>query len=255
MPRWRMLAFGASALAAAVVLGSAYLRLPPLGQYQGPYGTLLVKVAPAERHVTNTVAAVNFDYRGLDTLGEEMILFGSVVGTALLTRTARGEAERSEEDSALDRPTYRTSSAVRVWGRAALVLILVFGVYMVGHGQVSPGGGFQGGCILASAWLGIFLAGDHQLFSRLTPQDVFDPVEALGAGAYAAIGFATALAGGLFLSNILPLGVLGDLRSGGTIPLINAAVGVEVTAGMVLVGLEFLKQAVEVRKERLGDGR
>ena len=46
------------------------LRLPHFGFYQGPYGNIINSVAVYERHVTNSVTAVNFDYRGVETIGE-----------------------------------------------------------------------------------------------------------------------------------------------------------------------------------------
>src|SRR3712207_8535195 len=54
--------------------------------YDGVYGLLLSHTAAVERHATNVVMAVTFDYRGFDTLGEEFILFAAVMGVALLLR-------------------------------------------------------------------------------------------------------------------------------------------------------------------------
>ena len=65
--------------------------LPAFGSYQGPYGYVLNQVAVAERHATDVVSAINFDYRGFDTLGEEFILFASIAGAALLLRRERDE--------------------------------------------------------------------------------------------------------------------------------------------------------------------
>ena len=60
--------------------------LPRFGHYRGPYGDVLNAQAPHERHVANVVTAINYDYRGLDTLGEEFILFTAVSGVTLLLR-------------------------------------------------------------------------------------------------------------------------------------------------------------------------
>src|SRR5947209_19583728 len=116
---------------------------------------------------------------------------------------------------------------------------------MVLHAEISAGGGFQGGCILASAWLVVYLTGDLRLLHRVTSEHGVQLAEAAGAGAYAAIGLGMLLLGGAFLQNSLPLGQSGSLLSSGTIPVINLAVGLEVTAGFVLILLEFLRQTVE----------
>ena len=58
----------------------AALNLPPWGDYRGPYGDVIARLAVYERHATDTVNAINYDYRGFDTLGEEFILFTAVLG-------------------------------------------------------------------------------------------------------------------------------------------------------------------------------
>ncbi|HET9753905.1 MAG TPA: hypothetical protein VFP52_13125, partial [Myxococcales bacterium] len=79
MRRLRLLLFAAGGAGLAVALAAAFLRLPPVGSYAGAYGEVLNAVTVGERHATDVVSAVNFDYRGLDTLGEEFILFTSVL--------------------------------------------------------------------------------------------------------------------------------------------------------------------------------
>ena len=74
--------------------------LARFGNYPGPYGDIINRVALPERHLTNMATAVNFDYRGFDTLGEEYILFAAVVGLALLLRQARGEIEQEPKSFA-----------------------------------------------------------------------------------------------------------------------------------------------------------
>jgi multicomponent Na+:H+ antiporter subunit B len=191
----------------------------------------------------NVVTAINFDYRGLDTLGEEYILFAAVAATALLLRRLRTEDEQQGRSGDAAR---EAGDELHVWGIGVIGCTLLFGAYMVVHGSSSPGGGFQGGCILASAWLVVFLSGDVHLVRRVTSEKAVQFAEALGAGMYAAIGLAILVTGGLFLQNVLPLGEMGSPLSGGTIAAINAAVGVEVTAGFVLILLEFLRQTTEI---------
>ena len=91
----------AVALAALGVLGAvlvvAVTGLEPFGHYPGPYGDVLARVVPGERHTGQLVAATVFDYRGFDTLGEEMILFAAACGCAALLRVLRREREEEEE--------------------------------------------------------------------------------------------------------------------------------------------------------------
>jgi len=238
-------------LIAAVVLAAALLwgmsGLPGVGDYQGPYGDVLNAVAVAERHAVNVVAAVTFDYRGVDTLVEEYILFAAVLGVAVLLRAQRDEEERSLDDDVEGRRIRDTSTAVRVIGLALVGLHVVLGLYIVAHGHLSPGGGFQGGVVLATGLLMVYLAGRYVTLRRVSPQSLTDAAEAAGAGGYVAVGLLGLAVGGAFLLNFLPLGTPGKLLSAGTIPLINLLVGLEVAGGFVLLLSEFLEQTLIIR--------
>ena len=73
----------------------ASANLPAWGYYRGPYGDMISRLAVYERHATDAVNAINYDYRGFDTLGEEFILFTAVLGVMLLLRKEEGDSERA----------------------------------------------------------------------------------------------------------------------------------------------------------------
>ena len=64
----------------------ASVNLPAWGYYRGPYGDVISNLVVYEHHATDAVNAINYDYRGFDTLGEEFILFTAVLGVMLLLR-------------------------------------------------------------------------------------------------------------------------------------------------------------------------
>jgi multicomponent Na+:H+ antiporter subunit B len=239
-------------LAAAVVAGGLLVwgtsGLPPYGIYAGPYGDVLNAVAVEERKATNVVAAVAFDYRGLDTLGEEFILFAAVIGVAVLLRPQRDETLRPPDEDAADRRAPGTSDAVRVLGLTLLGPTVLLGIYVVAHGHLSPGGGFTGGVVLATGALLVYLSGEYVTLRRVSPEKLIDVGASAGTIGFVAIGFLGLLAGAAFLQNILPLGLPGALLSAGTIPLINLAVGLEVAGAFVLLVAEFLEQTLVVRR-------
>jgi len=224
-------------------------NLPGFGNYPGPYGNMINTLTVYERHVTDTITAVNFDYRGFDTLGEEFILFASVMGANLLLRK---QEDDQEQDPPVDRERSRmvpsSSDAVRVTGLAMVIPIVSFGIYTVTHGQLTPGGGFQGGVILATVPLIVYLCGDYENFKRITSHVLTEVAEAVGAGGFALTGVASCVFGMKFLQNFLPLGQTGDVFSGGTIPLISALTGLEVAAGFVLLMISFFRQTLVFRK-------
>lgn len=254
MTPMRKVLFVVGALGLALVLLAGASGLPRYGTYSGVYGHMLNAVTVGERNATDVVSAVNFDYRGFDTLIEEFILFTSVVGAATLLRKQKdqrqhGDLEREDASRGRDRPP--TSGAVRVLGVALVLLTVVFGGYVVAHGQLTPGGGFQGGVILATAPLVVYLASEAKTFCAITPSSLVKASEAFGAAAYVLVGAIGLLAGGHFLANVLPLGKVGDVFSSGTIWVINVAVGLEVAAGFVVLLLAFVEETLQ---RRAGEG-
>lgn len=253
--RLGVFAIGAAALMAWMFLAMSGLH--PVGGFDGAYGRLLTQVAVGERHATDVVSAINFDYRGFDTLGEEFILFSSVVGVALLLRKSKKQKETNEERDVLehapDRERVPTSNAVRLLALAMIGVNVVFGLDIVLHGQLTPGGGFQGGVILASAPLLAYLGGDAQTLQKITPEWLVEIGEAIGAGAFVVLGIVGLLAGGAYLQNVVPLGPAAppDISSSGTIALVSAATGLEVSAGFVLLLVTFLEESLR-RKRKEG---
>jgi len=232
-------------LGLAAIVSNAVRVLPPPGHHQGAYAATLVMNAVAERHATDVVFAVNFDYRGFDTLGEELILYVSVLGVGVLLRRQAGDDGDSCEDDA--RSLAKTSDAVRLLAVGLVGFTVVFGLYICTHGQISPGGGFQGGVILATAPLVVYLAAEPRTFARLAPEWLVHLLESLGAAGYVAMGALAFISGRAFLTNVLPLGTSGDVLSSGTIAAINAMVGLEVAAGFVSLLLVFVEEALARR--------
>jgi multicomponent Na+:H+ antiporter subunit B len=239
-----ILCLAAFGLAAAGLWG-----LPAFGHYPGPYGDLINALGVYERHATNMVTLVNFDYRGLDTLGEEYILFAAVIGTVVLLREHRGEETGARPAKAEESPMPERSDAVALGCRLAIGLTILFGIYVILHAQLTPGGGFQGGSIVGSATALLYLGLGYKVWRRLSKSGVLDAAEAAGCGAFVAAGLAPMIAGAPFLTNLLPLGDTGSIVSAGVIPLINIAVGLAVGTGFATLFLEYLEETREPEQE------
>ena len=169
----------------------------------------------------NIVTAIIVTYRGLDTLGEVTVLFltAAIVGLVL----ARGK--KSEAATARQLPP--TGELLITGTRLLLPLILLFGAYVFVHGHLTPGGGFQGGAILASAILLLLLADPLKRFSHR----LIAIIESTAGVAFVIIGVLGILLAGGFLDNrILPTGDFGELFSAGAIPIIYSFVGLKVGA-------------------------
>ncbi|MET8448136.1 MnhB domain-containing protein [Streptomyces sp. NPDC005209] len=243
--RTRLWLVAVSGTGLAALLVAACLELPPFGGSSHPYGERAVRAALARR-TANTIASVNFDQRAYDTLGEMSILFAAVLGCVVLLRQARDEHRARPEPAEVDLP-------VRRYALIVLPVAVVGGLYVIAHGQLSPGGGFQGGVVAATALHLLYLGADYRALERVRPVGLFEVADSLAVSAYLVLGLAGVLAGTAFLANtLLPYGTFNTLSSGGSVPLLNAAIGMEVACAVVVLLARFLDQAVEIEQ---GDGK
>jgi multicomponent Na+:H+ antiporter subunit B len=240
----RLMLLGVALAVLGAVLVAAVADLPAPGAPPPRSARLSTSVALHERHVTNTVAGVTFDLRGLDTLGEELILFCAAIGVALLLRAQRGDRDAHDARQATDDGHAGIADPVRALAATLAGPLLVFGAYIVSHGHLTPGGGFQGGIMLAAVALLVYAGGQLLVLPAGEPVDVLDVVEALGAAAFALVAIGGLVFAGAAMANFLALGVTGQLLSGGTILVLEVAVGVEVAAALTLILTELLDQAL-----------
>lgn len=243
--RARLWLFGLAGPGLAAVLVLGLRGLPAFGDYHGVYGLLVDGVALSMRHATDYVTALNFDLRAFDTLGEEYILFASVLGVTLLLRVMR---EEDEEYAIADHGIYGASDAVRMLSLLLIPLLIALGIYLVTHGALTPGGGFQGGVVLAASPAAIMIAGRYVELKALAPDWAIEAAEGIGAAGYVLFGLGGLVFASTYFRNFLPAGNPGQLLSAGFIPLNSIAVGLEVTGAFLIVWTVFLDQALLVRR-------
>ncbi len=190
-----------------------------------------VEKEPQQLGAVNVVTAIVVTYRGFDTLGEVTVLFLAATGVALLLR--RREKGKS------DRKQRRAASEFLVTGTHLLApFIVMFGAYIFLQGHLSPGGGFQGGAVIASGVLFLLLVfPDYKL-----KHTALNWLESTAGASYVLVGvLGLFLAAGFLDNRILPLGQYGALLSAGAIPVIYTFIGLKV--GTELSGiLENLKE-------------
>jgi len=201
-----------------------------------PFGALKTKVGEyyidngrEETGAANIVTSVVVNYRGFDTLGEVTVLFVAAIGLGTVLATQRKKKKREIEPASL---------VLYTGCRFLFPLILLFGAYIFIHGHLTPGGGFQGGAIVASAFVLVYLG----CRGRRVSETGSKIVESLGGLVFIVVGLVGLAVGGhYFLSNYLPKGEVNSLFSGGVIPIIYVAIGLKV--GSELAGV--IDQLVE----------
>jgi len=206
-----------------VALGiSLSLAKIPFGVPKSKVGKHYINEGVKETGATNIVTSVVVNYRGFDTLGEVTVLFIAAIGLGAVLAASGREKMRKTEPASL---------VLYTGCRILFPLILVFGTYIFIHGHLTPGGGFQGGAIIASGFLLIYLGCRERRISRVA----FNLAESLGGLVFVIIGLLGLAFGGYFLLNFLPKGTANTLFSAGIIPIIYIAIGFKV--GSELAGI------------------
>ncbi|HZD44028.1 MAG TPA: MnhB domain-containing protein [Methanomicrobiales archaeon] len=145
------------------------------------------------------------------------------------------------------------SKIVRTAANIFYPFILIFGLYVVIHGHLTPGGGFQGGAVVATGTVLVIIAYEYRTVSGLVTKEGMRIRESFGLLFFGLVALAALALGGAFFYNWLAnTGILffglptpigpnpGIFPTGGVIPLMNFAVGIEVWGGLSIIILYML---------------
>jgi len=129
-------------------------------------------------------------------------------------------------------------------------VIFLYGIYIIVHGHLTPGGGFAGGTIIAGSFILLILAFGSEFLALKKEETGSSILESTGILIFLIVAVLGMIIGGLgiFFINFLPKGVIGKLLSAGVIPVYNVAVGMEVAAALLTVFLALLIYRDEVLK-------
>ena len=192
------------------------LREIPFGIPKTKVGKYYIENSEKETGASNTVTAVVVNYRSFDTLGEVTVLFLAAIGLGTVLATFQKKEKIKVEPSSL---------ILYTGCRFLFPLILLFGSYIFIHGHLTPGGGFQGGAVIASAFVLVYLGCRGKRVSKAGS----NIAESLGGLTFVVLGLiGLAVGGHYFLYNFLPKGEFNTLFSAGIIPIIYIAIGFKV---------------------------
>jgi multicomponent Na+:H+ antiporter subunit B len=216
---------------------------------QSPVSSHFINNTGVDTEVPNMVTAVLADYRGFDTMLETVVVF--IAGIAVLAilkgsgRRRRGPRISSYKVEA--EPDLIVTNTVRL----VVPVIQLFAFYVLAHGHVSPGGGFQGGVVMGASFILIALAWDldHALVRMSLPRCM--AMAAAGIIIYAGIGFISMFLGGEFLDYAELERVLPVSRE---MARYYAMLGVEIGVGFTVTTIMFALYANLSSEGRLKGG-
>ena len=172
---------------------SLSLAKVPFGVNRARIGSHYIDHGVRETGAANIVTSVVVNYRGFDTLGEVTVLFIAAVGLGAVLAGNKRKTMREVEPASL---------VLKTGCRVLLPLILILGVYIFIHGHLTPGGGFQGGAVIASGFLLTYLGCRERRINRVAS----NLADSLGGLVFVVMGLLGLLWAGYFLSNFLPKG-------------------------------------------------
>jgi multicomponent Na+:H+ antiporter subunit B len=120
-------------------------------------------------------------------------------------------------------------------------LIFVYGIYIILHGHLTPGGGFAGGVVMAGAFILLILAFGSSELNLKKEVSGSSGTESLAILLVIILALMSLLLGAkVFIANFLPKGIPGELLSAGVIPLYNLFVGIEVAGAILTIFLALV---------------
>jgi multicomponent Na+:H+ antiporter subunit B len=247
------------------------LDLPDWGDPGSPASTHLsdwyIEQTLKETQVPNLVTAVLADFRGYDTMFETAVVFCAGLACFLLLRDFRPKRDRyfrhvptgvmlhfknpaarlvgGNEFEHMDRDWVPSDMIVKTVCRILIPFIQIYALYVVAHGDFSPGGGFQGGVIFGSSLILMAIAYNLKTLVKRVTEKFLSVFAALGVLIYVGIGVAAMLMGGHFLDYGMLAPLLpsdpGHIRALGMLG-VEIGVGIAVMAVMVIIYVNIVSE-------------
>lgn len=215
--------------------------LPEYGQPDNPNNNEVVEKYNAEglydTGATNNVAGMILDYRAFDTLGESHVLFVAAVCVMILLRlelTKDGkptDIKRAEEENdRLYEP--KNDKILQLSAKILVPIIIMFGIYVILNGHLSPGGGFSGGAIIGAGLILYVNAFGFEKAKRIMNRKNYAVISVVPLLFYACAKGYSFFTGANHLESGIPKGTPGAILSAGLIMPLNVCVGIVVACTM-----------------------
>lgn len=190
-----------------------------------------------ETGATNMVAGMILDYRAFDTLGESHVLFIAVISVIILLRVDPDSEDKSVtsklQQESNDRKFEPKNDAILQKAAFLLVpIIMLFGIYVILNGHLSPGGGFSGGAIIGAGLILYLNAFGFEKTGKFFTYKTFKWTSFVALSCYALSKGYSFFTGANHLPTGIPLGTPGNILSAGLILPLDICVGAVVACTM-----------------------
>lgn len=189
-----------------------------------------------ETGALNYVTGMILDYRAFDTFGESCVLFIASCCVLALLRidgVSRDEKTQRRLDEANDRLFEPKNDIILQKCACVLVpFIMIFGVYIILNGHLSPGGGFSGGAVLGSGLILYLNAFGFEKTERFFTERIYRRITLCALTFYCVAKSYSFFTGANHLQSGIPLGTPGAILSSGLILPLNICVGLVVACTM-----------------------
>ncbi len=190
-----------------------------------------VEQGMAETGAVNTVTGMILDYRAFDTFGESAVLFMASACVLVLMKTD----EKNKDRTTVANPNYKPlerNPIVKNIAKYVIPFLLIFGVYIVLNGHISPGGGFAGGAVMGASLILYSSAYGYRTIRKVITERFVRRVTFCSLSFYACAKGYSFFMGANHFNTGIPLGIPGDIFSSGLILYLNICVGLIVTCTM-----------------------
>ena len=225
-------------LALIAMLLAAVSYLPPVGRADNPASNEVVQKyiedGMQDTGAVNIVTGMILDYRAFDTFGESNVLFIATCTVLILLRNDNKKDKRKAALAARREQFYepKDDSILQKITFLLFPIIVIFGIYVILNGHISPGGGFSGGAIIGAGLILYANAFGFEKLNRFFTEKTYKTISFSALSFYCLAKSYSFFTGANHLHSGIPLGTPGDILSSGLIFPLNICVGLVVACTM-----------------------
>lgn len=217
--------------------------LPQIGNASNPANNEVpkryIESGLQETGAVNIVTGMILDYRAFDTFGESNVLFIATITVLILLHQKKKGTSGKEENDRIYEP--KNDAILRASAAILVPVIIIFGIYIILNGHLSPGGGFSGGAVIGAGLILYLNAFGFERTEKMFTEKTYKVICCSALTFYCLAKSYSFFTGANHLDSHIPLGKPGHILSSGLILPLNICVGLVVACTMYTFYVMFRK--------------